>query len=577
MNEFNDDQRPASESLKHLAEAYGVSTEYWDYHGNLASPSSATLKAVLTALGVSARTDEEIERSLQDVEDAPWRQTLAPTVVTRGGVESTVPVYVPDGAKVRVRVELEDGGVRELTQTEDWTVPREVDGVKRGRASFILGADLPLGWHTLVADIDACPAREAFSARAPLAVTPDRLELPAAQQPDAGTMIGWTSSTTAAIIRRIGDAHLQIPDGFTPHPKVARLFERRAKMTHDGGVDWGMGELLAFGSLLIEGVPVRMSGQDVRRGTFVQRHAVAHDRETGEEWTPLDSLTADQARLWIYDSPLSEYGVLAFEYGYSVERPDALVVWEAQFGDFANGAQTVVDEFVSSATQKWGQRSSLVMLLPHGYEGQGPDHSSGRMERYLQLCAQGNMWVCQPSTPANHFHLLRTQAYGRPRRPLIVFSPKQLLRRKGVTSAIEDFTAGAFRPVVGDAALEAGGDPARPDRVLLCSGRIAYDLLDERARRGDRRTAILRLEQIYPLACEELGRELARYPGAEVVWVQDEPENMGAWRFLAATLFPELGIAPRLVARPESASPSAGLTKAHAAENARLMERAFQR
>ena len=403
------------------------------------------------------------------------------------------------------------------------------------------------------------------------------LELPAAQQPDAGTMIGWTSSTTAAIIRRIGDAHLQIPDGFTPHPKVARLFERRAKMTHDGGVDWGMGELLAFGSLLIEGVPVRMSGQDVRRGTFVQRHAVAHDRETGEEWTPLDSLTADQARLWIYDSPLSEYGVLAFEYGYSVERPDALVVWEAQFGDFANGAQTVVDEFVSSATQKWGQRSSLVMLLPHGYEGQGPDHSSGRMERYLQLCAQGNMWVCQPSTPANHFHLLRTQAYGRPRRPLIVFSPKQLLRRKGVTSAIEDFTAGAFRPVVGDAALEAGGDPARPDRVLLCSGRIAYDLLDERARRGDRRTAILRLEQIYPLACEELGRELARYPGAEVVWVQDEPENMGAWRFLAATLFPELGIAPRLVARPESASPSAGLTKAHAAENARLMERAFQR
>jgi 2-oxoglutarate dehydrogenase, E1 subunit len=390
-------------------------------------------------------------------------------------------------------------------------------------------------------------------------------------------MIGWTSSTTAAIIRRIGDAHLQIPDGFTPHPKVARLFERRAKMTHDGGVDWGMGELLAFGSLLIEGVPVRMSGQDVRRGTFVQRHAVAHDRETGEEWTPLDSLTADQARLWIYDSPLSEYGVLAFEYGYSVERPDALVVWEAQFGDFANGAQTVVDEFVSSATQKWGQRSSLVMLLPHGYEGQGPDHSSGRMERYLQLCAQGNMWVCQPSTPANHFHLLRTQAYGRPRRPLIVFSPKQLLRRKGVTSAIEDFTAGAFRPVVGDAALEAGGDPARPDRVLLCSGRIAYDLLDERARRGDRRTAILRLEQIYPLACEELGRELARYPGAEVVWVQDEPENMGAWRFLAATLFPELGIAPRLVARPESASPSAGLTKAHAAENARLMERAFQR
>ncbi|MDO4887498.1 MAG: multifunctional oxoglutarate decarboxylase/oxoglutarate dehydrogenase thiamine pyrophosphate-binding subunit/dihydrolipoyllysine-residue succinyltransferase subunit [Actinomycetaceae bacterium] len=399
------------------------------------------------------------------------------------------------------------------------------------------------------------------------------LELPAAQQPDAGTMIGWTSATSAAIVARIGEAHLQVPDGFTLHPKIAQLFERRAKMAREGDIDWGMGELLAFGSLLIDGLPVRMSGQDVRRGTFVQRHATAHDLLTGAEWTPLDSLTHDQAKLWIYDSPLSEYAVMAFEYGYSVERPDALVIWEAQFGDFANGAQTVVDEFVSSASQKWTQNSSLVLMLPHGYEGQGPDHSSGRIERYLQLCAQENMWVCQPSTPANHFHMLRTQAYDRPRRPLVAFTPKQLLRRRGAVSAVEEFTSGGFRPVIGDDFADRAG----VDRVLLCSGRIYYDLIEERAKRGDATTAIVRLEQFYPLASSELGQALAAYPGAEIVWVQDEPENMGPWRFLATTLFRALKIDVRLVSRPESASPSAGLTRQHVAENARLMEQAFAR
>ena len=446
------------------------------------------------------------------------------------------------------------------------------------------------------------------------------LEIPAAQQEDAGTMIGWTSWTTREILARIGDAHLQIPDGFTPHPKITQLYERRAKMMRTGDVDWGMGEIAAFGSLLIEGVPVRMSGQDVRRGTFVQRHAVSHDHETGAEWTPLDHLTEDQAKLWIYDSPLSEYSVMAFEYGYSLERPDALVVWEAQFGDFANGAQTVVDEFVSSAEQKWNQHSSLVLLLPHGYEGQGPDHSSARIERYLQLCAQDNMWVCQPSTPANHFHMLRTQAYERPRRPLIAFSPKQLLRRRGVVSPVEDFIRGSFRPVIGDDAEHearrsdasggapagdspagtaptreapvgnaptrkapigespAGGVPrANIDRVLLCSGRIYYDLADFRRKTGDWRTAIVRLEQYYPLATEALRAELAKYPGAEIVWVQDEPENMGAWRFLLVTVFRELGLTPRLVSRPASASPSVGIARAHATQNEILMRAAFER
>lgn len=397
------------------------------------------------------------------------------------------------------------------------------------------------------------------------------LELPVAQQEDAGTMVGWTSATTPQIISRVGEAHRQVPEGFTLHPKIAQLFERRAKMSHDGNVDWGFGELLAFGSLLIEGMPVRMSGQDSRRGTFVQRHAVAHDHTTGAEWTPLRNLTEDQANLWIYDSCLSEYSVLAFEYGYSVERPDSLVLWEAQFGDFANGAQTVIDEFVSSSEQKWGQRSSLVMMLPHGFEGQGPDHSSARIERYLQLCAQNNMWVCQPSTPANHFHMLRTQAYSRPRRPLIAFTPKQLLRRKGAVSQIDEFTSGSFRPVIDEV------DPTitNVDRVLLCSGRLYYDLVDERTRRGDTHTAIVRIEQLYPDPVEELRAVLDRYPGAELVWVQDEPENQGPWGHFYLNLFRRLGIMPRLVSRPEAASPSTGLSKSHAAQNAEILLNAF--
>ncbi|MGO1621962.1 multifunctional oxoglutarate decarboxylase/oxoglutarate dehydrogenase thiamine pyrophosphate-binding subunit/dihydrolipoyllysine-residue succinyltransferase subunit [Flaviflexus sp.] len=400
------------------------------------------------------------------------------------------------------------------------------------------------------------------------------LELPTSQQEDAGTIVGWTSATSPEIIARIGEAHVRAPEGFTVHPKIEQLFERRNKMAYEGGIDWGFAELIAFGSLLIEQTPVRMSGQDSRRGTFVQRHATAHDLTTGAEWTPLRHLTEDQAKLWIYDSSLSEFAVLGFEYGYSVERPDALVLWEAQFGDFANGAQTIIDEFVSSAEQKWNQRSSLVMLLPHGYEGQGPDHSSARIERFLQLCADDNMIVIQPSTPANYFHALRTQAYSRPRKPLIVMTPKQLLRRKAAKSGIEDFTAGGFKPVIGE--VDQNLNPNAVNRVIMCSGRIYYDLAEQREKRGDTQTAIIRVEQFYPAPTEEIKEAIAPYGDAELVWLQDEPANQGGWPFLALNVFPEVGPV-RLISRPAAASPATGLSVRHVAEAKELMDKAFTR
>ena len=398
------------------------------------------------------------------------------------------------------------------------------------------------------------------------------LEVPESQQEDAGVMIGWRTAVDRAIVERIGEAHLRAPEGFSVHPKLQQLLERRERMSREGGIDWGFGELLAFGSLLIEGVPVRVAGQDSRRGTFVQRHATFHDHVTGAEWTPLQYLTEDQAKFWIYDSALSEYAALAFEYGYSVERPDALVAWEAQFGDFANGAQTVIDEFISSSEQKWGQRSSLVMLLPHGYEGQGPDHSSGRIERYLQLCAEDNMVVAQPSTPASQFHLLRRQAYARPRRPLIDFTPKQLLRLRAAQSAVEDFTEGEFQTVIPDTT-----DLGTVRRVLLCSGRIYYDLAERRAKLSDDTVAIVRLEQLYPLDGEAMRAALEPFGDAELVWVQDEPANQGPWSFVSDHLPPLLGgRTMRRVSRPAAASPSTGSGVRHKQENEQLMRAAFE-
>ncbi|MBX9246678.1 multifunctional oxoglutarate decarboxylase/oxoglutarate dehydrogenase thiamine pyrophosphate-binding subunit/dihydrolipoyllysine-residue succinyltransferase subunit, partial [Actinotalea ferrariae] len=400
------------------------------------------------------------------------------------------------------------------------------------------------------------------------------LERPESQLEDAGTMVGWRTAVDPEVLERIGRAHVRPPAGFTVHPKLEQLLAKREQMSREGGIDWGYGELLAFGSLLLEGTPVRLAGQDSRRGTFVQRHAVLHDRRTGAEWTPLVYLSSDQAKFWVYDSSLSEFAAMGFEYGYSVERPDALVLWEAQFGDFVNGAQTIIDEFISSAEQKWGQRSSVVLLLPHGFEGQGPDHSSARIERFLQLCAEDNMTVAAPSTPASYFHLLRRQAYDRPRRPLVVATPKSMLRLKAAASAVEDFTSGTFRPVVPEEHL---GDASRVDRVLLCSGKVYYDLLAQRVKAGDDRTAIVRLEQLYPLDVPGVVEAVRPFGDAEVLWVQEEPANQGAWTFLAPQLDEVLGRSVRRVSRPASASPAAGSSKKHASEQAALVEEAFAR
>ena len=407
------------------------------------------------------------------------------------------------------------------------------------------------------------------------------LEIPHSQRAGTGMMLGWTSAVPRDVVERIGDAQVAWPESFTVHPKLQAMLSKRREATRKGGIDWGLGELIALGSLLMEGVPIRLAGEDARRATFAQRHAVLHDHTSGQEWTPLSFLTPDQAPLEIYDSLLSEYAALAFEYGYSVERPEGLTMWEAQFGDFANGAQSVIDEYVTSAAQKWGQRSGLVMLLPHGQEGQGPDHSSARIERYLQMCAQDNMLVAQPSTPASYFHLLREHTYTRPRRPLIVFTPKQLLRLKAACSPVEDFTSGTFQPVIGetDDAVLATARKQGVDRVLLCSGRVYYDLLAHRTKTGDTSTAIVRLEQLYPLESSAIAEALAPFSGAELVWVQDEPANQGMWPYLALNLPTDLtgGVLPTLVSRPEAAAPAVGTAGVHRAQQEEILRQAFAR
>ncbi len=373
------------------------------------------------------------------------------------------------------------------------------------------------------------------------------------------------------VVEAIGNAHANLPTGFTVHPKLAQLLQKRVEMSREGGIDWGFGELLAFGSLLIEGTKVRLAGQDARRGTFVQRHATFFDRETGAEWMPLSFITEQQARLQVYNSLLSEYAAMGFEYGYSVEEPNALTLWEAQFGDFANGAQTIIDEFISSGDQKWGQQSSLVLLLPHGYEGQGPDHSSARIERFLQLCAENNMTVAQPSTPASHFHLLRRQAYATPRRPLVIFTPKSMLRLKAASSEVSDFTNGTFQPLIQD---QQGLQPQSVKKVLFCSGKIYWELLAESQKRASGDTAIIRVEQLYPTPVEEMKQAIAQYPNAELRWVQDEPANQGPWTYMGLFMS-KYGINLKVVSRPASASPATGSSKRHAAEQADVIARAF--
>ncbi len=375
-------------------------------------------------------------------------------------------------------------------------------------------------------------------------------------------------------LKRIADAYVDVPEGFTVHPKVMPQLQRRSAAITQGPIDWGTGEILAFGSLLMDGRPVRLAGQDSRRGTFAQRFATLIDRKNGDEWTPLTKLTEDQASFYVYDSLLSEYAALGFEYGYSVARPDALTAWEAQFGDFVNGAQTVIDEFISSSETKWGQTSGVVLLLPHGYEGQGPDHSSARIERFLTVAADDALVVAQPSTPASHFHLLRKHTLGDEHRPLVIFTPKSMLKRKEAASQPADFTDGSFQRVIGDQVA----DPNQVDTMILCSGRITWDLMVERNKRQKDTvtTAIARVEQLYPRPTEEIKHELSRYPNLKKVrWVQDEPLNMGPAPHFRVNLFPALDVDVEVISRPESSSPSVGQHSRHVQEQRDLMDQAF--
>ena len=401
------------------------------------------------------------------------------------------------------------------------------------------------------------------------------LELPDSQQASEPPheVPAFDTGVSRDILEKIADAHAAYPDEFTPHPKIAQLATRRIAMSRQGGIDWGFGEILAFGSLLVEGCSVRLAGQDSRRGTFTQRHAVFIDGKTQDTWTPLQHIDRQQATFSVFDSSLSEFAALGFEYGYSVEALDSLVLWEAQFGDFANGAQTIIDEFIASSEQKWGQRSGVTLLLPHGYEGQGPDHSSARPERLLQLCAEQNMRVVAPSTPANYFHLLRRQAKRPRKRPLIVLTPKSMLRNKAAASSIEEFTSGTFMPVVPD----QGRNAENVTRVLLCSGKIYWELDKERKKRGEETTAIVRLEQLAPIPSDALRDALAPFGDVPLTWVQEEPLNQGAWGHLAMNLPRDISARLHVLARPASASPAAGTMKRHLVEQRELLDRAFAR
>ena len=377
-------------------------------------------------------------------------------------------------------------------------------------------------------------------------------------------------------LRTIVDGLTTVPAEFRVLPKIRKtLLERRREIFEKGGpYDWAYGEALAFGSLMIQGIPIRLSGQDSRRGTFSQRHSVLYDEVTRERYIPLMHLTPDQARFCVYNSPLSEAAVLGFDYGYSMDYPHMLCMWEAQFGDFANGAQIIIDQFIASAETKWLRPSSLVLLLPHGYEGQGPEHSSARLERFLQLCAEENMEVCNLTTPAQYFHVLRRQMLRTFRKPLVIMTPKSLLRAEAAVSTTRDFTGGAFNEI-----LEGPrpADPSKVERLILCSGKVYYDLQAYREKSGwSNRSALVRLEQIYPLH-EELLREITvPYASAkQIVWCQEEPENMGAWHHLLPKLMTFFGRAITYAGREASASTAAGTTAAHKAEQAALIAQAF--
>ncbi|NLV79713.1 MAG: multifunctional oxoglutarate decarboxylase/oxoglutarate dehydrogenase thiamine pyrophosphate-binding subunit/dihydrolipoyllysine-residue succinyltransferase subunit [Rhodococcus sp.] len=394
-----------------------------------------------------------------------------------------------------------------------------------------------------------------------------------------------TTAVEPAVLERIGDAFADVPEGFTVHPRVKPVVEKRRDMAVNGHIDWAFAELLAFGSLAEQGALVRLAGQDSRRGTFTQRHSVLIDRKSGDEYSPLARVANESGqggRFLVYDSALTEYAGLGFEYGYSVGNPDALVLWEAQFGDFVNGAQSIIDEFISSGEAKWGQLSDVVLLLPHGHEGQGPDHTSGRIERWLQLCAEGSMTVAVPSTPASYFHLLRRHHLDGIRRPLVVFTPKSMLRNKAAVSNVSDFTQGKFRSVLEEVPYEDNtADRSKATRVLLTSGKLYWELLAKKQKENRDDIAIVRIEQLYPVPRRRIAETLDRYPNAtEFYWVQEEPANQGAWPFLGLAL-PELlpdhlsGV--KRVSRRAMSAPSSGSSKVHAVEQQEIIEKAFAR
>jgi 2-oxoglutarate dehydrogenase E1 component len=391
-----------------------------------------------------------------------------------------------------------------------------------------------------------------------------------------GSTAAVDTAVPSATLEQLNEQLLHTPEEFTVHPKLARQLERRRAAIIGGGIDWGHAEALAFASLLVEGIPLRLTGQDVQRGTFAQRHLVLHDANTGETYTPMQHLDGGTASFEVFNSPLSEYACLGFEYGYSAAAPEALVVWEAQYGDFANGAQIVIDQFISSGLSKWRETSRLTLLLPHGYEGNGPEHSSARLERFLQLAAQENLRVVNCTTAAQYFHLLRRQALDATARPLVVVTPKGLLRLKEATSTIGEFVGGGFRPVIDDARI----DKRRVARLVLCSGKVYYDIVGHEAYAEAAETvAVARLEQLYPFPTEAVAAVVASYPWLEeVVWAQEEPQNMGPWRSIRHRLEEAAsGRRLRFVGRPWRASPSEGYPTAHLIEQDRIARAAVSR
>ncbi|HZI95084.1 MAG TPA: thiamine pyrophosphate-dependent enzyme, partial [Patescibacteria group bacterium] len=453
---------------------------------------------------------------------------------------------------------------------------------------------LPMLWQSYAGRIGTSPAqlaaleqrvdeRLAFEQEAGRALkkTPVMRTLPPYWEPFVGG--AWSRSLEVPtgvprerleqVARRLTD----VPEGFTVHPKVLKGIAQRLEMGLGARpVDWGMAEALAFGTLLWEGTPVRLSGQDTRRGTFNQRHAVWIDHETGAEHAPLGCLREGQARFDVLDTQLSEASCLGFEYGFSRDYPEALVCWEAQFGDFANGAQVIIDQFISAGEDKWGLLSGLTLLLPHGYEGQGPEHSSARVERYLQLAAEDNIQVCCPSTAAQYFHLLRRQALRSWRKPLVVLTPKGMLRSPAACSGIEEMCGGGFRGVLPESELDEAAC-LTVERALVCAGRISHELRRERHRREAVGSAVIALEQIHPFPVVDLESALERHPAArEIVWVQEEPANMGALSFVRPLLQRAAGGRQvRTVKRSPSASPATGSAKAHALEQQALIELAL--